>query len=106
MFMLFSFSRSQFRIDCEIKLGDTWHLVITEVGQQLGPFGASGVEGLGLHELDVDDGEVDEGPQLRIVVDGLHAVDEGQQKVPDLLLVAVEELHVHVVGRLEGIRLY
>jgi hypothetical protein len=32
----------------------------------------------------------------------LHAVDEGEQQVADLLLVVVEELHVHVERELEN----
>ena len=35
-----------------------------------------------------------------IMVEGLHAVDEGQDQVPDLLLVAVVVPQVDVVGRL------
>ena len=34
------------------------------------------------------------------MVEGLHAVDEGQDQVPDLLLVAVVVPQVDVVGRL------
>jgi hypothetical protein len=72
------------------------YLIVTEVCQQLSPFRPSRVERLRLHQLDVDDGEVHERPQLRVVVDGLHPVDERQQQVPDFLLVIVEEPHVHV----------
>ena len=35
-----------------------------------------------------------------IMVEGLHAVDEGQDQVPDLLLVAIVVPQVDVVGRL------
>ena len=38
------------------------------------------------------------------MVDGLHAVHESQDEVPDLLLVAVEELHVHVISRLQQVQ--